>query len=110
MMPLEAEVRGLVLFGYIIICVIYVTSLFILWRRTRNTGLLWFLPQLIFMSVSFYSFYNLIGFKDSTATAMESEMNSLTVGGMGIFWGLSMIFMVIGIVDSVSSIKYTKAR
>ncbi len=96
-MPLEQEASGLILAGFVFIIAATSISLWILWRRSGNKGLLWFLPQLVMLSVSMFFFMQLINNEVNIPSVMLSEENTLTVGMMCISWCLSMIFMVVGI-------------
>lgn len=96
-MALEQETKGLIMLGFIIILAIVAVSIFLLWKKTKNRGLLWFLPQLLMLSSCLYLFIKLINNERTVSSVMLSEENSLLVGSMGISWALSMIFMTIGI-------------
>ena len=102
-MALEQETKGLIMLGFIIILVIVAVSIFLLWNKTKNRGLLWFLPQLVMLSLCLYLFIALINNEKTVSPVMLSEENSLIVGFMSISWGLSMIFMTIGITMSIKN-------
>lgn len=102
-MLLEQETKGLVILGFVITVLIVSICILLLWNKTKNKGLCWFLPQLVMLSLCVYFFLELINNQITVATAMLSEENSLMVGFIGISWALSMIFMIFGI---VATIKY----
>jgi len=100
---LEQETKGLIMLGFIIILAIVAVSIILLWNKTKNQGLLWFLPQLVMLSLCLYLFIKLINNEKMVSPVMLSEENSLIVGFMGISWTLSMIFMTIGITMSIKN-------
>lgn len=102
-MLLEQETKGLVILGFIIIVIIVAISILLLWNKTRNRGLLWFLPQLMMLSLCLYFFLKLVNNQVTVSPVMLSEENSLMVGAIGISWALSMIFMVIGVTVSIKN-------
>lgn len=102
-MPLEQESKGLVILGFIIIVTIVAVSILLLWNKTRNRGLLWFLPQIVMLSLCLYFFLRLVNNQVRVSPVMLSEENSLMVGAIGISWALSMIFMAIGVTVSVKN-------
>ena len=102
-MLLEQETKGLVILGFIIIVIIVAVSILLLWNKTRNRGLLWFLPQLMMLSLCLYFFLKLVNNQVTVSPVMLSEENSLMVGAIGISWALSMIFMVIGVTVSINN-------
>lgn len=102
-MLLEQETKGLIIFGIIIIVIIVAISILLLWNKTRNKGLLWFLPQLVMLSLCLYFFLQLVNNQVTVSPVMLSEENSLMVGFIGISWALSMVFMTLGIIVSVKN-------
>ena len=102
-MALEQETKGLIMLGFIIILAIVAVSIILLWNKTKNQGLLWFLPQLVMLSLCLYLFIKLINNEKTVSPIMLSEENSLIIGFMGISWALSMIFMTIGITMSIKN-------
>ena len=102
-MLLEQETQGLVILGFIIIVIIVAISILLLWNKTRNRGLLWFLPQLVMLSLCLHFFLQLVNNQVTVSPVMLSEENSLMVGFIGISWALSMIFMTLGITVSVKN-------
>ena len=96
-MALEQETESLIIFGFIIVLIIVAVYIGLLWRKTRNSGLFWFIPQLGMLSVCLLLFIRLINNQITTPPAMLSEENSLTIGLMGVSWALSMGFMTLGI-------------
>jgi hypothetical protein len=106
-MVVEQETQSLIIFGFSIVLVIVIFSIFFAWRKTKNRVLLWFIPQLIMLSICLLLFLQLIHNQNTVPAAMLSEENSLTIGLMGISWALSMIFMMVGII-SMSTTKQAK--
>jgi len=102
-MLLEQEIKGLIILGFIIIILIVFISILLLWKKTRNRGLLWFIPQLATLSLCLNLFLKLINNQITVPPVMLSEENSLMVGFIGISWGLSMIFMTLGITVSIKN-------
>ena len=78
-------------------------SIFLLFLKTKNKGLLWFIPQLLMLILCLYFFLRITDNVALVSSAMLSEENSLMVGLLGLSWGFSMIFMVIGIFKSLSN-------
>jgi amino acid transporter len=102
-MVLEQEIKVLVILGFSVVLAIVAAAIFMLWRKTRNRGLLWFLPQLALLALCLVFFLRLIDNANSVPDVMLSEENSLMVGLMGSAWCLSMIVMVIGIIRSLKN-------
>lgn len=102
-MLLEQETKGLVILGFIIIVIIVAISILLLWKKTKNRGLLWFLPQLVMLSLCLYLFLQLANNQVTVSPAMLSEENSLMVGFIGVSWALSMISMTLGITVSIKN-------
>lgn len=102
-MLLEQETKWLVIFGFIIIVIIVAVSILSLWIKTKNKGLLWFMPQLVMLSLCLYFFLQLVNNQVTVSQVMLSEENSLMVGFIGISWSLSMVFMTLGITVSVKN-------
>ncbi len=100
-MLLEQETKALVVFGFVIILIIVASSILLLWNKTRNKGLFWFIPQLMMLSLCLYLFLKLVNNQVNISPIMLSEENSLMVGLIGLSWALSMVFMMLGISLSV---------
>jgi hypothetical protein len=100
-MALEQEIKVLFLLGFVLIMAIVTFSIFLLWRKSRNPGLIWFIPQLALLSLCILFFKKLIDNARPVPAVMLSEENSLMVAYMGVSWGFSMIFMVIAITKSL---------
>jgi hypothetical protein len=97
-MLVEQETTSLIIFGFTFVIIIVAISIFVLWKKTKNRGLLWFIPQLIMLTICLLLFLQLIHNQNTVPAVMLSEENSLTIGLMGISWALSMIFMTVGII------------
>lgn len=102
-MVLEQETNVLIIIGFVVILAMFAASIFLLWSKTRNRGLLWFLPQMALLALCLIFFLRLIDNAKSVSAVMLSEENSLMVAYMGISWGFSMIFMVIAITKSLKN-------
>lgn len=100
-MPVEQETSSLILFGFILVMIIVALSLFLLWKKTRNRGLIWFIPQFVLLLICLLLFLRLTDNVNEVPAVMLSEENSLMIGLMGISWALSMIFMAAGIIVAV---------
>ncbi|QSX07709.1 hypothetical protein J0B03_07675 [Alkalibacter rhizosphaerae] len=106
-MVLEQEIRVYMLIGFIIIWLIIGVFLFLKWKHTRNKGIVWFVGQFLSQCVCFYLFTRLINFNKGLEGDMLSGFNSLTIGFMTLVWGMSMIFMIVGVLDSL---KYAESK
>lgn len=100
-MPVEQETASLIIFGFIFVMFIVMLSMLVLWKKTKNRGLVWFIPQLVMLSICLRFFTRLIDHQTTVPAVMLSEENSLTIGLMGISWALSMIFMTVGVIVAV---------
>lgn len=50
-MPLEQEVKGLIILDFIIVIALVILTMSLLIKRTKNKGLIWFLPQVGMLSL-----------------------------------------------------------
>lgn len=96
-MPLEQEVKGMLIVGFLIVMVIAI--IFTLFLAIKNkhsiTGYVWILLNFIFFTVAAYFFYNAIFFDYNHP--MASEEISLKIGFAGVAWSISMFCLVMGI-------------
>ncbi|GAA0108952.1 hypothetical protein ABHA37_08320 [Clostridium tertium] len=99
-MVIEQGTKSLLIFGFMLVLVIVASCIILLWKKTKNNALLWFIPQLVMLSICLFLFIRLIDTQRAIPPAMLSEENSLNIGLIGIGWGLSMLFMTIGIITS----------
>ena len=102
-MLLEQGTITFLLFGFFIVLSIVTLWLILLFIKSKNKGLLWFIPQLGMLILCLYFFISLINTSDTVPTAMLSEENSLLIGYLGISWALSMLFMVLGITSIIKN-------
>ena len=98
-MGFEEEVLSLLIVGFLFVMTSCIVWLGFIGYQTKNKNFGWFLGQLIFLSLSFYKFYSLIKSTYEIETTMASENASWLIGQSGLFWGVSMIFMCIGVVN-----------
>lgn len=99
-MAIEQGTKSLLVFGFIIVLGIVALCICLLWKKTKNNGLLWFIPQLVMLSLCLILFIRLINNQRMIPSAMLSEENSLFIGLIAISWALSMVLMTIGIIVS----------
>ncbi|MFJ7827060.1 hypothetical protein [Psychrobacillus sp. NPDC096623] len=96
-MPLEQEVKGMLIVGFIIVMIIAI--IFTLFLAIKNkhsiTGFAWILLYFIFFTVAVYFCYNAISFDYNHP--MASEEISLQIGFAGVAWSISMFCLVMGI-------------
>ncbi|MFU7517549.1 hypothetical protein [Clostridium sp. HCS.1] len=104
-MAIEQGTKSLLVFGFIIVVVIVALCICLLWKKTKNNGLLWFIPQLVMLSLCLILFIRLINNQRTISPAMLSEENSLFIGLIAISWALSMLLMSIGIIVSFKNKK-----
>ena len=105
-MLLEQGTTTFLLLVFFIVLSIITLWVILLFTKSKNKGLLWFIPQLTMLILCFYFFISLINTHTTVPTAMLSEENSLLIGYLGISWSLSMLFMILGI----TSITKNKAK
>ncbi len=100
-MLMEEGTKSLLILGFILVLLIVASCIVLLWKKSRNNSLLWFIPQLGMLSICLFLFIRLINTQGTIPAPMLSEENSLTIGLMAIVWSLSMVFMTIGIITSL---------
>lgn len=95
-MPLEQEVKGMLIVGFLIVMIIAI--IFTLFLAIKNkqlrTGYAWILSNFIFFTVAVYFCYNAISFDYNHP--MASEDISLQIGFAGVAWSISMFCLVMG--------------
>ena len=99
-MAFERETQSLIIFGFSIVLVVIILSIFLIWQKSKNRGLLWLFPQLMLLSICLLLLLQLINNPNTVPAVMLSDDNNLTIGLMGICWALSIIFMTIGIISA----------
>lgn len=107
-MPLEQEVKGMLIVGVAIIMGIAVLITLLLWLKNKNTSTGYALMLLHFglFSVAAYFFFKGITFDYNHP--MASEEISLQIGFAGVAWSLSMFCLIMGIFN-FSKIKKNNA-
>ena len=95
MIAFEAEVPLFLLVGFTIVAILSFVALLVLFIRSRNLNLLYFLVQLLFLVLTFTHLFGLITLAGNHP--MLTEECSLRVGLAGVCWAFSMLFMFIGI-------------
>lgn len=97
-MQLESEVLSILRWGFYLVMVLSTGILIKLWLKDhKNKSYKWFYAQLFLLHFCLLKFLKLIKIDSEIPQAMILEQNSLTLGAVGIYWGLSMICMLIGI-------------
>jgi len=97
-MPLEQEVPVMLQVGFYGIVFIFFLSILILQRRYKDVKLTSFL---VFIGLFTFAGFNLlrainIGRRD-VPDVMQSEEASMSIGVAGVFWAISMFFLINGI-------------
>ena len=95
MIAFEAEVPLFLLVGFTVVAILSFIALLVLFIRSHNLNLLFFVVQLIFLILTFKYLFGLITVPDNHP--MLTEECSLRVGLAGVCWACSMRFMFIGI-------------
>jgi len=105
-MPLESEVRPLLVIFFSLVMIIFLLFIVYLYYKTRNKKLGWFVLQFISLILSFYSVLNMVDYNYLIESALHSEHFSPILASAGLWWGISTIFMIIGIVEiSLNKVK-----
>ena len=108
-MVLEEGTGRLVIFGFVILMIIFSVWLLLLWKRRRNKGFIWFIPQGGMLILAFSMLRRLINNYQTVPSTMLSEENTLTLGFMGLSFAASLIFMLVGI-GKTSNINLRKGK
>ena len=105
---IEADVPMIMRIGFGFITLIFIVAIILLFRKTRNkVSLFLFGIQWGFTTLSFHFLLDALRVSPWN-TPLNTENVSYSVGLCGIFWGLSICFMLIGIHKSVSVSKTAK--
>lgn len=107
-MPLEQEVKGMLIVGFTIIMGIAVLITLLLWVKNRNTSAGYVLMLLHFGLFSGAAYFLFKGIFFDINHPMASEEISLRIGFAGVAWSLSMFCLVMGIFN-FSKIKKNNA-
>lgn len=101
----EAELPSVMIGGFIIVSVIFVTAIVVLFLKTKNwKALIAFAGQWYLTYEAFQCIYNVVSGRNIHA-GMASEDNSFYIGFCGLFWGISILLMLLGIYFLVRQIK-----
>ena len=95
MIAFEAEVPLFLLVGFTVVAILSFIALLVLFIRSHNLNLLFFVVQVIFLILTFKNLFGLITVLGNLP--MLTEECSLRVGLAGVCWACSMLFMFIGI-------------
>lgn len=97
MIELEAEVPMFLLVGFSIVALSALLVLIVLFARSRNRNILFFVGHLAFVSLTFWNLYQTLFLHKTVNPVMLSEECSLLMGLAGVYWAVSMVFLLIGI-------------
>ncbi|MDY0236565.1 MAG: hypothetical protein RBR71_11070 [Gudongella sp.] len=105
-MSLETEALTFIKVGFYIVYIISVVFILNLQRKDpKNKSYRWFYVQLFILFFGAQKFFKFIELKPEISQSMLSEDNSLLLGTAGLYWGISMFLMLIGIQSLVKKIK-----
>lgn len=109
-MPLEQEVKGMVIVGFLIVMVIVILCTLFLAIKNKHliTGYAWILLYFIFFTVAAYFLYNAIFFEYNHP--MASEEISLKVGFAGVAWSIGMFSLVMGIFNFSKKFRLIESK
>ncbi|KGP91273.1 hypothetical protein N780_08760 [Pontibacillus chungwhensis BH030062] len=98
-MPLEQEVMSLLIGGFSIVMGIAILVTIFLWIRNKQnqSGYIWTLLHLLFVSIAVY--FALKGIAFDYTHPMASEEISLQIGISGVVWALSMLCLSLALVS-----------
>ncbi len=80
----------------IMIIIISLVILTILFLKTRNFNLFWYIASMIFASIAYYFLRNLLFVERDVPQPMVSEENTIILSICIFFWIISMLVMWIG--------------
>lgn len=106
-MPLEQGMRQGIFNGFIIIIALCFIPILILWIKTKNKGLGWFIAQFIFLYGCLGYFLKIVDNPIKVSNSMITEANTMTVTFMIVAWTLSMVCMIIGIFSIINKTQET---
>lgn len=96
-MPLEEELRELIIVGFTVVMVVALLTTLVLWlkNRTNRAAYAWTYLHLVFFSLAMYFSVKAISFDYNHP--MASEEISLLIGIAGVVWIFSMLCLIFGI-------------
>ena len=106
--PMEEETVPMLITGFIIVLSVCLIGIVIVFIKRKNKGCLLFIVQLIFIGLSFYQVIGLLNMRDVSNGIMLSENISLKIGLCAVYWALSMLCMLAGIILTVKDAKLSK--
>lgn len=110
MMYHEAELPSVMIGGFIVVSVIFVVAIVIVFLNTKNwKALLAFAGQGIMTYGAFQCIYNVVSGRN-IHPGMAAEDNSWYIGLCGVFWGLSILLMLLGLYFLVKQIKAQREK
>lgn len=97
-MNLEVGTLKLLNWGFHIVYIFSIGVLIRLWLKDyKNKAYIWFYAQLFVLYLSVQKFFKFIKLQPEAPHIMISEENSLLLGTAGLYWGINICFMLIGI-------------
>lgn len=107
-MYLEAEVYGLLNWGFIIVMLLELLSIIGLWLKHKfsKEAFSWFVGHIIIFAFAGYKLLEAINITEHN-NFMGSENASLSIGFSGVLWAISIVCLIIGI-SRLLSFKTTK--
>lgn len=108
-MYLEAEVYGLLNWGFIIVMGIQLISLISLWYKDKfnKEAFGWLISYIIFFSLAGYKLLEAINTFEHN-NPMGSENASLSIGTSGVLWVISVACLLIGLSRLLGNKAITK--
>jgi hypothetical protein len=103
-MYLEAEVYGMLNWGFAIVMGIELISFIVLWHKHKfsKEAFCWFIGHIAFFSFAGYKLLEAINTFEHN-DSMGSEKASLSIGISGVLWAISVACLLIGIARLISS-------
>lgn len=97
-MYLEAEVYGLLNWGFLIVMLLELISIIGLWliHKFSKEAFGWFVVHIIFFAFAGYKLLEAINFTEHK-NSMGSENASLSIGVAGVLWAISTVCLIIGL-------------
>lgn len=106
-MYLEAEVYGMLNWGFIIVMLIELFSIIGLWAEHKfsKEAFSWFVGHIIFFAFAGYKLLEAINTTEHN-NSMGSENASLSIGFSGVLWAISVACLIIGLSRLLSHKKF----
>lgn len=97
-MYLEAEVYGLLNWGFIVVMLLELISIVGLWLKHKfsKEAFIWFVGHIIFFAFAGYKLLEAINITEHK-NFMGSENSSLSIGFSGVLWAISTVCLMIGL-------------